>query len=106
MVVFENMNDAANLREKNKKREAEDKLTKMKNWLNFNYKGKEDYMTDINGSLELIKNDILFEQQGYATMTSNAREKRTKRGGQSMKYQNTIQKEMVASIQKNPGDLC
>ena len=99
------MNDAANLREKNKKKEAEDKLFKMKDWLNFNYRGKEDYMTDIDGSLELIKNDILFEQQGYAAITSNAREKRTKRGGQSMKYQNTIQKEMVAFVHKTPGDL-
>ena len=45
MVVFENMNDAANLREKNKKKEAEDKLFKMKDWLNLNYRGKEDYMT-------------------------------------------------------------
>ena len=105
MVVFENMNDAANLREANKKKEAEDKLSKMKDWLNLNYRGKEDYMSDINGSLELIKNDILFEQQGYATMTSNAREKRTKRGGQSMKYQNNIQKDMVASLHKTPGDL-
>ena len=105
MVVFENMNDAANLREANKKKEAEDKLSKMKDWLNLNYRGKEDYMSDINGSLELIKNDILFEQQGYATMTSNAREKRTKRGGQSMKYQNNIQKDMVASLHKASGDL-
>ena len=100
MVVFENMNDDANLREANKKKEAEDKLSKMKDWLNLNYRGKEDYMTDINGSLELIKNDILYEQQGYATMTSNAREKRTKRGGQSMKYQNNIQRDMVASLHK------
>jgi hypothetical protein len=105
MVVFENMNEAANLREANKKKEAEDKLSKMKDWLNLNYRGKEDYMTDINGSLELIKNDILYEQQGYATMTSNAREKRTKRGGQSMKYQNNIQRDMVASLHKNPVDL-
>ena len=84
MVVFENMNDAANLREANKKKEAEDKLSKMKDWLNLNYRGKEDYMSDINGSLELIKNDILFEQQGYAN----------------------IQKDMVASLHKAPGDLC
>ena len=105
VVVFESMNDAANLREKNKKQEAEDKLTKMKNWLNLNYKGKENYMADIDGSLELIKNDILFEQQGYAKMTSTAREKRMKRGGQSMEYSNYIQKEMVGALNKNPGGL-
>jgi Mg-chelatase subunit ChlD len=98
MVVFENMNEAANLREANKKKEAEDKLSKMKDWLNLNYRGKEDYMTDINGSLELIKNDILYEQQGFATMTSNAREGRMKRGGTSMKYQNAIQRDMVNSL--------
>ena len=105
VVVFESMNDAVNLREANKKKEAEDKLNKMKNWLNLNYKGKENYMTDINGSLELIKNDILYEQQGFATISSNAREKRMKRGGTSMLYQNNIQREMVASLNKVPGDL-
>ena len=98
VVVFESMNDAANLREKNKKQEAEDKLTKMKNWLNLNYKGKENYMTDINESLEIIKNDILYEQQGFATIASNAREKEMKRGGNSMAYQNVIQRNMVASL--------
>ena len=30
----------------------------MKNWLNLNYKGKENYMSDVNESLEIIKNDI------------------------------------------------
>ena len=105
VVVFENMNDAAHLREARKKKEAEEKLTKMKNWLNLNYKGKENYMADINGSLELIKNDILFEQQGFAAMTSTAREGRMKRGGTSMKYSNNIQKDMVNLIHKAPGDL-
>ena len=98
VVVFENMNDAAQLREKNKKKEAEEKLNNMKNWINANYKGKENYMEDIDGSLELIKNDILYEQQGFATMTSNAREGRMKRGGTSMKYQNAIQRDMVNSL--------
>ena len=105
VVVFESMSDAANLREANKKKEAEDKLSNMKNWLNLNYKGKENYMADINGSLELIKNDILYEQQGYAYMASNAREGRMKRGGSTMKYSNKIQRDMVASLNKNPGDL-
>ena len=106
VVVFESMSDAANLREANKKKEAEDKLSNMKNWLNLNYKGKENYMADINGSLELIKNDILYEQQGYAYMASNAREGRMKRGGSTMKYSNKMQRDMVASLNKNPGDLC
>ena len=100
------MNDAANLREKNKKKEAEDKLINMKNWLNLNYKGKENYMADIDGSLELIKNDILFEEQGYATFSSTVREKRMKRGGKSMAYSNTIQKEMVEALNKKNGELC
>ena len=105
VVVFESMNDAANLREKNKKKEAEDKLINMKNWLNLNYKGKENYMADIDGSLELIKNDILFEEQGYATFSSTVREKRMKRGGKSMAYSNTIQKEMVEALNKKNGEL-
>ena len=103
VVVFENMNDAAHLREENKKKEAEEKLSNMKDWLNKNYTGKErnNYMADIDGSLELVKNDILYEAQGIATFSSNIREKRMKRGGQSMKYQNQIQKDMVSSLQNS-----
>ena len=52
-------------------KEAEQKLNNMKNWLETNYKGKEGYMADVVGSLELIQNDILFEEQGYATFASN-----------------------------------
>ena len=105
VVVFESMNEAANLREENKKKEAEEKLSNMKDWLNLNYKGKENYMTDINESLELIKNDILYEQQGFATISSNAREKRMKRGGTSMTYSNAIQKNMVASLNTIPASF-
>lgn len=100
VVIYENINDAANLREKNQKKEAEEKLTKMKKWLNTNYKGTENYMSDVDGSLELIQNDILYEEQGYATINSKTREKRMKRGGTSMKYSNYIQSDMVASLEK------
>ena len=108
VVVYENINEAANLREKNKKKEAEQKLNNMKGWLQKNYKGKESYMSDVNGSLELIQNDILFEEQGYATFSSQVREKKMKRGGTSMKYSNYIQNDMIASLNKSPkqgGDL-
>ena len=100
VVIYENINDAVNLREKNQKKEAEEKLTKMKKWLNTNYKGMENYMSDVDGSLELIQNDILYEEQGYATINSKTREKRMKRGGTSMKYSNYIQSDMVASLEK------
>lgn len=103
VAVFENIRDAANLREENKKKEAEEKLSNMKNWLNLNYKGKENYMADINESLEIIKNDILYDQQGFATISSNAREKEMKRGGNSMAFQNVIQKQMVASLNNIQG---
>ena len=103
VAVFENIRDAANLREENKKKEAEEKLSNMKDWLNLNYKGKENYMADINESLQIIKNDMLYEQQGFATISSNAREKEMKRGGNSMAYQNVIQKQMVASLNNIQG---
>ena len=105
VAIFENIKDAANLREENKKKEAEEKLSNMKDWLNLNYKGKENYMTDINESLEIIKNDILYEQQGFATIASNAREKEMKRGGNSMIYQNSIQRNMVASLNNIHGAI-
>ena len=105
VAVFENIKDAANLREENKKKEAEEKLSNMKDWLNLNYKGKENYMNDINESLNIIKNDILYEQQGFATISSNAREKEMKRGGNSMAYQNIIQRDMVASLNNIHGAI-
>ena len=105
VVVFESMNDAANLREENKRQEAEDKLNNMKYWLNLNYKGKENYMTHINESLELIKNDILYEQKGYAKISSNARENLMKGGGIQMKFQNSLQNKMVSSLNNFGGFL-
>ena len=105
VVVFESMNDAANLREENKRQEAEDKLNNMKYWLNLNYKGKENYMTHINESLELIKNDILYEQKGYAKISSNVRENLMKGGGIQMKFQNSLQNKMVSSLNNFGGFL-
>ena len=105
VAVFENIKDAANLREENKKKEAEEKLSSMKDWLNLNYKGKENYTNDIKESLNIIKNDILYEQQGFATISSNAREKEMKRGGNSMAYQNAIQRDMVASLNNIHGAI-
>ena len=77
----------------------------MKDWLNLNYKGKENYTNDIKESLNIIKNDILYEQQGFATISSNAREKEMKRGGNSMAYQNIIQRDMVASLNNIHGAI-
>ena len=105
VVVFESMNDAANLREENKRQEAEDKLNNMKDWLNLNYKGKENYMTHINESLELIKNDILYEQKGYAKISSNVRENLMKGGGIQMKFQNSLQNKMVSNLNNFRGFL-
>ena len=105
VVAFESMNDAANLREENKKQEAEDLLNYMKAWINHNYKGKENYMDYINESLKFIKNDILYEQKGYAAISSNVRENMMKGGGSGMKFQNFMQKNMVSNLNNFGGFL-
>ena len=86
------------LREELKGNDAKEKLNEMKNWLNGNYKGKQNYIGDIEESLKLINDDLLYESKGRAFLLSSINEGQMKRGGSKMSFQNTLQKDMINSI--------
>ena len=97
-VTFDTLNEAMKLREVQKGIEAKEKLNDMKKWLNGNYKGKQNYIEDIEESLKLINDDLLYESKGRAYLLSSINEGQMKRGGSKMSFQNTLQKDMIMSL--------
>ena len=97
-VTFDTLNEAMKLREELKGNDAKEKLNEMKKWLNGNYKGKQNYIEDIEESLNLINDDLLYESKGRAFLLSSINEGQMKRGGSKMSFQNTLQKDMINSI--------
>ena len=97
-VTFDTLNEAMKLREELKGNDAKEKLNEMKNWLNGNYKGKQNYIEDIEESLNLINDDLLYESKGRAFLLSSINEGQMKRGGSKMSFQNTLQRDMINSI--------
>ena len=97
-VTFDTLNDAMKLREEKKRNESKETLIKMKNWLVGNYKGKEDYVKDIDESLNLIDDDMLYESKGKAYLLSSINEGQMKRGGSKMSFSNSLQRDMVMSL--------
>lgn len=97
-VTFETLNEAMKLREEHKGNDAKEKLNDMKKWLNGNYKGKQNYIGDIEESLKLINDDMLYESKGRAFLLSSINEGQMKRGGSKMSFQNTLQKDMISSL--------
>jgi uncharacterized protein YegL len=97
-VTFDTLNEAMKLREELKGNDAKEKLNEMKKWLNGNYKGKQNYIEDIEESLNLINDDLLYESKGRAFLLSSINEGQMKRGGSKMSFQNTLQRDMINSI--------
>ena len=97
-VTFDTLNEAMKLREELKGNDAKEKLNEMKNWLNGNYKGKQNYIGDIEESLKLINDDLLYESKGRAFLLSSINEGQMKRGGSKMSFQNTLQRDMISSL--------
>ena len=97
-VTFDTLNEAMKLREELKGNDAKEKLNEMKKWLNGNYKGKQNYIEDIEESLNLINDDLLYESKGRAFLLSSINEGQMKRGGSKMSFQNTLQRDMISSL--------
>ena len=97
-VTFDTLNEAMKLREELKGNDAKEKLNEMKNWLNGHYKGKQNYIGDIEESLKLINDDLLYESKGRAFLLSSINEGQMKRGGSKMSFQNTLQRDMISSL--------
>ena len=90
--VYFILDEALKLRENYKIEEAKKLLNDMENWLKKNYKGNnKSYMEDILKAESLFRDEYSFKFQGISYVTSQIREKQSKRIGSNMMFSNSIQ---------------
>ena len=90
--VYFVLDEALKLRKEYKNEEAKKLLLDIKDWLKNNYKGNNQcYLEDITKTINLFKDEYTFQSKGYSYVSSNIREKISKRAGTNMIYKNNIQ---------------
>ena len=90
--VYFILDEALKLRENYKIEEAKKLLNDMENWLKKNYKGNnKSNMEDILKAESLFRDEYSFKSQGISYVTSQIREKQSKRIGSNMMFSNSIQ---------------
>ena len=90
--VYYVLEEALKLREKNENEKAKKMLTDMEEWLKKNYHGgNKSYLEDIIKTKEFFRDENDFNFKGVSYVTSQIREKQTKRLGSNMIYTNSVQ---------------
>jgi Mg-chelatase subunit ChlD len=90
--VYDVLDEALKLREKDRKEEAKKMLAKMEEFLKTKYKGtNKTYLEDILKTQGLFKDEYMFRTQGISYVSQQVRERQSKRAGASMMYSNHIQ---------------
>jgi Mg-chelatase subunit ChlD len=90
--VYYILEEALKLREKNENEKAKKMLTDMEEWLKKNYHGgNKSYLEDIIKTKEFFRDENDFNFKGVSYVTSQIREKQTKRLGSNMIYTNSVQ---------------
>ena len=90
--VYYILDEALKLREDNKNDEAKKLLSNMEDWLKAKYKGpNKTYLEDIRKTKGLFRDEYTFKTQGISYVSSQIREKQSKRAGATMMYSNAIQ---------------
>ena len=97
-MTYETMKNALKFREENNISKAKSLLTRMREWLYHNYKGKETYEYEIRKSLKLIEDEQKFDAEGRAAMYGDVREGQRKMGGSKLSYSNAFQKSLINKI--------
>jgi hypothetical protein len=90
--VYYVLSEALKLREQNKNENAKKLLEDMENWLKKNNNEKnKTYLEDILKTKNMFNDEHVFRTQGISYISSNIRERQSKRVGTTMMYQNNIQ---------------
>ena len=97
-MTYETMKNALKFREENNISKAKSLLTRMREWLYHNYKGKETYEYEIRNSLKLIEDEQKFNAEGRAAMYGDVREGQRKMGGSKLSFTNALQKSLINKI--------
>ena len=90
--VYYVLEEALKLREKNENEKAKKMLKDMEEWLKKNYHGEnKSYLDDITKTQKFFVDEEDFASRGVSYVTSQIREKQTKRLGSNMIYTNSVQ---------------
>ena len=90
--VYYVLEEALKLREKNENEKAKKMLKDMEKWLTKNYHGEnKSYLDDIKKTQKFFVDEVDFASRGVSYVTSQIREKQTKRLGSNMIYTNSVQ---------------
>lgn len=90
--VYFILSEALKLRENNNNNKAKKLLDNMENWLKKNNNEKnKTYLDDVLKTKNMFKDEHVFRTQGISYVSSNIRERQSKRAGATMMYQNHIQ---------------
>jgi len=90
--VYYVLEEALKLREKNENEKAKKMLKDMEKWLTKNYHGEnKSYLDDIKKTQKFFVDEEDFASRGVSYVTSQIREKQTKRLGSNMIYTNSVQ---------------
>ena len=90
--VYYVLEEALKLREKNENEKAKKMLKDMEEWLSKNYHGEnKSYLDDITKTQKFFVDESDFVSRGVSYVTSQIREKQTKRLGSNMIYTNSVQ---------------
>ena len=90
--VYYVLEEALKLKEKNEDEKAKKMLKDMEEWLKKNYHGEnKGYLDDITKTQNFFVDQNVFVSRGVTYVTSQIREKQTKRLGSNMIYTNSVQ---------------
>ena len=95
--VFDTIDIALKLKEKNKNDEMNKILNDMKDWIKNNYEGvnKATYIKKIDETMGLVQDNYVFESRGRSRVTAMVCENQLKRGGANLIYSNHYQCIMI-----------
>ena len=90
--VYYVLEEALKLRENNENEKAKKMLKDMEEYLKKNYHGEnKSYLDDITKAQNFFVDESDFNSRGVSYVTSQIREKQTKRLGSNMIYTNSVQ---------------
>ena len=90
--VYYVLAEALKLREQNNNSNAKKLLEDLENWLKkTNNEKYKTYLEDVLKTKNLFNDEHIFRTQGISYVSSNIRERQSKRAGATMMYQNHIQ---------------
>ena len=100
--VYDVLEEAIKLREKNKYDEGKKLLKNLKDWIKANYKGdNKSYLDDIEKSEKMFAMNDMYANRSVTYATSQVRQMQSKRMGSNNMYMNSCQAYLQSNYQMN-----